>query len=71
MNNMWLETQNGKVINLDNADTIEINPFFSIICKFGEKAIVLGSYSSQQKAENALRFIKGSNVSKIPLDSDV
>lgn len=55
---MWIKFQEGKLINLDRVDTIEINPLNSILCKFGNKGICLGSYRTMEEAEKILSSLQ-------------
>lgn len=55
---MWIKSKEGKLINLDRVDTIEINHINSIICKFGDKGICLGSYRTLEEAEKILSSLQ-------------
>jgi len=55
---MWIKSDEGKLINLDRVDTIEINPLNSIICKIGDKGICLGSYKSEAQAKATLNDLQ-------------
>lgn len=55
---MWIKSKEGKLINLDRVDTIEINPINSIICKFGDKGICLGSYKTLGEANRVLNSLQ-------------
>ena len=55
---MWIKSQEGKLVNLDKVDTIEINPINSIICKFGDKGTCLGSFKTGDEAKTILEDIE-------------
>ena len=55
---MWIKSKEGKLINLDRVDTIEINHINSIICKFGDKGICLGSFKTEDEAKMILEDIE-------------
>jgi len=55
---MWIKSKEGKLINLDRVDTIEINPVNSIICKFGDGRACLGSFKTGDEARTILEDIE-------------
>ena len=55
---MWIKTKEGKLINLDRVDTIEINPINSIICKFENKGICLGNFETSEDAEEVFNVLQ-------------
>ena len=68
---MWVEVQNrNTLINLERVDILEVGIHNSIVCKYGEKSVTLGNFSSKEKAERVLNEMKY-NVYQVPKDKDL
>lgn len=55
---MWIKSDQGKLVNLNRVDTIEINPVNSVICRMGEKGVCLSNYETFEDAEKTLNLLQ-------------
>lgn len=55
---MWIKSDDGRLINLNRVDTIEINPVNSIICKINGKGISLSNCKTLEEAEKTLNLLR-------------
>ena len=51
---MWVKTKSGDYINLDKVNSITINPYNAVVCKFDNSTMTLGNFSSRWEAEDVL-----------------
>lgn len=52
---MWVKMVSGDYINLDKVNTVIINPYNAIVCKFDDSTMVLGNFTDREKAETVLK----------------
>lgn len=55
---MWIKSKEGKLINLDRVDTIEVNPLNSIICKIGDRGVCLDSFKTSEDAMESFNVLQ-------------
>jgi len=54
---MWVKTKSGDYVNLDKVNTITINPYNAIVCRFHNSSIILGNFANRDEVETVLKDI--------------